>query len=85
LLNELFLGEGAELVDTLFVGSEFVGVVGIDFGEVFEEDLFSVDVLELGGEGDAEFSFPGFELRDLGGGLLVEEHSGSAEDSQKEG
>ncbi len=84
LLDELFLGEGGELVDSLFVGSELVGVVGVDFGKVLEEDLLSVDVLEFGGEGDSEFGLPGFELRDLGG-LLVEEHSGSADDCQQDG
>ena len=85
LFNELVLSECAELVDSLFIGSEFVGVVGVDFGKVLEEDLLSVDVLEFGGEDDSEFGLPGFELRNLGGGLLVEEHSGSTEDCQKDG
>lgn len=85
LLNELFLGEGGELVDSLLVGSELVGVVGVNFGKVLEEDLLSVDVLEFGGEGDSEFGLPGLKLRNLRGGLLVEEHSGGAKDGQKDG
>jgi hypothetical protein len=47
LLGELFLSEVGELVDTLLVGSEFVGVVNINFGKVLKENFLSVDVLEL--------------------------------------
>lgn len=85
LLDELFLGEVSELVDTLFIGSVFIGVVGIDFGEVLKEDFLSVDVLEFRCELNSELLLEGFELRNLGGGLLVEEDSSSSENCQKEG
>jgi len=85
LLDELLLGEVGELVDTLIIGSVFIRVVGINFGEVLKEDLLSVGVLELRCEFDSELLLVGLELRNLGGGLLVEKDSGSSENCQKKG
>ena len=62
LLGEFFLGEVGELVDADFVGVVVVGVVGVDFGEAFEEDFFSVGVFECGLEGEAVLGLEGFEL-----------------------
>ena len=60
--GEFFLGEGGELVESLFVGLGWVGVVGVDFGEVLEEDSLSVSILELRRIADAVFGFPGLEF-----------------------
>ena len=81
-LGEFLLSHGGELVESHFVGSVLVGVVGVDVGKIFEEDSLSVSILDFGGEGDAVFGLPALELGDGGGALVVEEHSGGANDSK---
>ena len=62
VLCELILSQAGELVDSHIVGSEFVGVVGLDFGQVFEEYSLSVCFLEHGVVFDAMLELPGLEL-----------------------
>ena len=47
--------------------------MGLDLGEVLEEDSLSVGVLELGGIDDSVLGLPGFEGGDLGTLVLAED------------
>lgn len=80
VLFEFFLGQAGELVDSLFVGSEFVGVVEVDLSQVFKENSFSVCLLEHGFICNSEIFFPKLEFTLGGSSLMVEDHSYNGED-----
>jgi hypothetical protein len=80
--GELFLGEGREFIEPLLVGAVASGVVGLDFGEIFEEDLLPVGILELAGEGDSMIGLPALEARGLGALLVSEEDDRANEDDK---
>jgi hypothetical protein len=81
--GELFLSHGRELVESHGVGLVVPGVVGLDLGEVLEEDSLPIGILELVRKGDAVLALPGLKGVDLGG-LLVSQQDGSCADEGDE-
>ena len=68
----------------MLVGLVILSVVGLDLGEVFEEDSLSVGVLELGGIDDSILDLPGLEKGDLGALVLAEDQGCGADEGDED-
>ena len=67
------------------MSSHFVGVVSVDFSEVFKENSLSVGIFKLVGEDDAVLGFPGIEFGGLGDLLVAEEDGSGTNEGNNDG